>query len=132
MCAGSVRFPIRVDEVLTIIITDADLTAMTARIVETIHPERIILFGLVARGEADEDSDIDLLVVVAIRFMSYAMRYANWEEMQAIGEHVTDAEFREAIDGAPPGMIDARSWAWWNVKILDRYPPPPLPMRTLD
>lgn len=31
---------------------------------EAAHPEQIILFGSHARGEAREDSDIDLLVVV--------------------------------------------------------------------
>jgi predicted nucleotidyltransferase len=44
----------------------ADLLAeVIRRIVEVAHPERIILFGSVARGEAGPDSDIDLLVVKA-------------------------------------------------------------------
>jgi len=34
------------------------------RIVEVAHPDRIILFGSHARGEAQENSDIDLLVVM--------------------------------------------------------------------
>ncbi|MGH7461232.1 MAG: nucleotidyltransferase domain-containing protein [Longimicrobiales bacterium] len=33
------------------------------RIVEVARPDRIILFGSVARGEAGPDSDIDLLVI---------------------------------------------------------------------
>lgn len=41
----------------------SDLAVMSARIVETIHPEQIILFGSHARGEAKPDSDIDLLVI---------------------------------------------------------------------
>lgn len=44
-------------------VTDADLVAMSARIAEEIHPERIILFGSHARGEANPDSDVDLLVI---------------------------------------------------------------------
>ena len=43
--------------------TDADLAAISARIAETIHPERIILFGSHARGNALADSDVDLLVI---------------------------------------------------------------------
>jgi uncharacterized protein len=39
---------------------------MVARIVEQFHPERIILFGSAARGEAGPDSDIDLLVVMSV------------------------------------------------------------------
>jgi len=34
------------------------------RIVEGFHPERVILFGSYARGDANEDSDVDLLVVM--------------------------------------------------------------------
>lgn len=44
-------------------ITDADLSALSARIVEAVHPERIILFGSHARGKAASDSDVDLLVI---------------------------------------------------------------------
>ncbi len=33
------------------------------RIVSLVHPEKIILFGSVARGDADEYSDIDLIVI---------------------------------------------------------------------
>jgi hypothetical protein len=63
-----------------------------------------------------------------IRFMAYAMTYARHEDMQVIRRYVCDDDFRTAIDQAPPGIIDARSWAYWNSK-LGRYPPPPRPVR---
>lgn len=62
------------------IITDADLFAMSASIVETLHPERIILFGSLARGNANEDSDIDLLVVVDEGFQERS----RWRELRKI------------------------------------------------
>ena len=37
---------------------------MVRRIAERFHPERIILFGSHARGNAGPDSDVDLLVVM--------------------------------------------------------------------
>ncbi len=37
---------------------------MTRRIVAQFDPERVILFGSHARGDADPDSDVDLLVVM--------------------------------------------------------------------
>ena len=39
---------------------------MVDRIVEQFHPERIILFGSHARGDAGPDSDVDLLVVMPV------------------------------------------------------------------
>lgn len=40
------------------------LDEMVRRIVETVHPLRIILFGSAARGDAGPDSDLDILVVM--------------------------------------------------------------------
>ena len=40
------------------------LGELVACIVEAVQPEKIILFGSWARGEADRDSDIDLFVQV--------------------------------------------------------------------
>ncbi len=40
------------------------LNEMVRRIVEVVHPLRIILFGSAARGEMGPDSDLDFLVVM--------------------------------------------------------------------
>ena len=40
------------------------IQAITQLIVERFEPEQIILFGSYARGEEDENSDLDLLVVL--------------------------------------------------------------------
>ena len=37
------------------------------KIVEQFHPVKIILFGSHARGSADSDSDVDLLVVMDVK-----------------------------------------------------------------
>lgn len=65
-----------------------------------------------------------------IRFMAYAMASATHEDMKVLRRHVSDDDFREALDHAPPGIIDPRSWAYWNSKT-GRYPAPPLPKREL-
>ena len=65
-----------------------------------------------------------------IRFMAYAMARATHEDMKIIRQYVSDDDFREALDKAPPGIIDRRSWAYWNSK-MGRYPAPPLPKRQL-
>jgi hypothetical protein len=78
---------------------------------------RIIWFEPAERALADP-----------VRFMAYAMTYARHEDMKLIRRHVSDEDFLEALDRAPPGIIDPRSWAYWNSK-MGRYPPPPLPRR---
>jgi hypothetical protein len=64
------------------------------------------------------------------RFIAYAMRYASHEDMKAIRAHVSDEQFRSAIDAAPPGIVDARSWSYWNL-MLGRSPAPPMPVHSL-
>ena len=44
------------------------LAQMSQAIVHAVAPERIILFGSHARGDATTDSDIDLLIIEAIPF----------------------------------------------------------------
>jgi predicted nucleotidyltransferase len=43
------------------------ITRMTRRLAKQFQPERIILFGSHARGDAGPDSDIDLLVVLPLK-----------------------------------------------------------------
>ncbi len=71
-------------------------------------------------GEALEDP---------IRFMAYAMKHATHEDMKTLRRYVSDEDFCEALDKAPPGIIDPHSWAYWN-NTVGRYPTPPLPKRT--
>jgi predicted nucleotidyltransferase len=41
-----------------------ELEKLVQRIVEAVHPLKIILFGSAARGEMGPDSDVDVLVVM--------------------------------------------------------------------
>ena len=62
--------------------------------------------------------------------MAYAVANATHEDMKAIRRYVSDPDFIEALDNAPPGIVDPRSWGYWNLK-MGRYPAPPLPQRQL-
>ena len=46
-------------------ITAEELNGIIERIVRRFEPEKVILFGSYARGDATEESDVDLLVVAA-------------------------------------------------------------------
>lgn len=63
-----------------------------------------------------------------LRFLAYLMTYGTVEDIAVVRQYVTDEAFTEALDNAPAGIMDARSWAYWNA-MADRYPAPPMPRR---
>ncbi len=65
-----------------------------------------------------------------IRFVSYAMQYATHDDMMTIRKHLSDDEFLALLDKIPPGIVDGRSWAYWNA-VLNRYPAPEMPRRKI-
>ncbi len=66
-----------------------------------------------------------------VRFMAYAMRYATHEDMRILRQYVSDKEFASILDQVPPGIVDNRSWAYWNA-VFGRYPAPSMPVRTFE
>ncbi len=65
-----------------------------------------------------------------VRFMAYAFARATHEQMKILRTYVSLDDLREALDKAPAGIIDPRSWAYWNGR-MGRIPPPPLPKRRI-
>jgi hypothetical protein len=65
-----------------------------------------------------------------IRFLAYTMTYGDHADINVIRQHLSEGDLREAIEKAPPGIFDPRSWAYWNVK-LGRCPTPPMPERVI-
>ena len=58
------------------------------------------------------------------------MTYGTSEDIAVVWRYVQPEDFREALDHAPPGVIDERSWAYWNA-MTGRYPAPPMPRRVI-
>jgi len=65
-----------------------------------------------------------------IRFLAYLMTYGTAQDIAVVRQHVSMDDFREALERAPPGIIDERSWAYWNT-MTGRYPIPPIPRRNI-
>jgi hypothetical protein len=59
------------------------------------------------------------------------MKHSTDQDMALLLRHVGEDGLREAIEKAPPGIVDARSWSYWNARI-GRFPAPPAPRRRLD
>jgi hypothetical protein len=63
-----------------------------------------------------------------IKLMAYALKHSTDEDMALLLRVVGREGLEEALDQAPPGIIDPRSWAYWNARV-GRYPTPPMPTR---
>jgi hypothetical protein len=63
-----------------------------------------------------------------IHFLAHVMTYGTIEDLIALQGLVGKDEFCEVLEKAPPGIFDARSWAYWNLKCR-RQPAPQLPIR---
>lgn len=66
-----------------------------------------------------------------IRFVAYVLTYGTFEEVHALRNHVSNDDSREALNNAPPGVFDARSWAYWNL-MLENDNKRPLPQRRFE
>lgn len=66
-----------------------------------------------------------------IELMAYAMKHSTDDDMALLLDHVGMDGLCEALTHAPPGVIDPRSWSYWNAKA-GRYPAPPMPTRTFQ
>jgi len=75
------------------------------------HPHRVILFGSVARGEADADSDLDVLVIKDTTD-PFVCRLEAMAELCSLGVHAdilvyTPHELQQMIDDENPFILQA-------------------------
>ncbi len=63
-----------------------------------------------------------------VHFLAHVMTYGTVADLRVLNGIIGPNEFREALDNAPAGVFDARSWAYWNLKYRS-FPAPPLPVR---
>lgn len=63
-----------------------------------------------------------------VHFLAQAMTYGTIEDLRTLAGHVGPEDYAFVLDHAPPGVFDARSWAYWHLRF-GSYPPPPLPVR---
>lgn len=70
----------------------------------------------------------------AIRYpahlVAHVLTYGTHEDVKVLRQQLSDDDLREAIDTAPPGVFDPRSWTYWNL-MLGRDEAPPMPRRRL-
>lgn len=65
-----------------------------------------------------------------VHFLAYLMTYGTLEEVLVIMRYLDYDDFKEALEQAPPGIFDERSWNYWHL-MTGRHPPPPMPKRVI-
>ena len=63
-------------------------------------------------------------------FLCRVMVFGTWEDICVVLERYLENSLREALQSAPAGLFDNRSWHYWHhrLKVL---PVPPLPERSI-
>ena len=62
------------------------------------------------------------------RFLAQVMTYGTWRDIVEARAHWEEGAFRDALQSAPPGVFDQRSWTYWHY-ALDLLPIPRRPRR---
>jgi pyoverdine/dityrosine biosynthesis protein Dit1 len=62
------------------------------------------------------------------RLTAYVLTHGMPEDTKALRDQLSDDDLKQALDEAPPGIYDPRSWAYWNL-VVGRYDTPALPTR---
>src|SRR5438270_13493245 len=72
------------------------INALARRIAERFRPSKIVLFGSHAYGTPNEDSDVDLLIIMPVKGPVVEMAVKIYREMDALGvlPHATDLMVR--------------------------------------
>ena len=63
-----------------------------------------------------------------LQFLAHVMVFGTREDLQVLRGIVGKDDYRAVLEHAPPGIFDARSWAYWHL-VCGRRPTPPLPVR---
>lgn len=61
-------------------------------------------------------------------FLAHVMTFGTVQDLLVAEKYYSRIDFEQALENAPPGVFDGRSWSYWNT-VLGRVPVPPMPRR---
>ena len=64
------------------------------------------------------------------RLTAHILTYGNIKDVNALRAQLSDQDLKEALEKAPSGIYDARSWSYWHL-LMGRRTPPPMPVRQI-
>jgi len=63
-------------------------------------------------------------------FLCYLMQYGLTRDVLTVKKYFSDTDFKKALTNAYPGILDQRSWAYWNL-VFFHDPNKSIPRRLL-
>ena len=64
-------------------------------------------------------------------FMAHVMTYGALDDVLAVKKAMGMEAFSEALDKAPSGIMDRKSWVYWHL-VTGKSPAPPIPTRKIS
>ena len=61
-------------------------------------------------------------------FIAHVLTYGMPDDVKTMRQYLSANELRTAVESAPPGVFDERSWSYWNA-VIGKFDTPPLPVR---
>lgn len=94
-------------------VTDKIIDEVKKRLVDGFHPDQIILFGSQARGTANKQSDMDILVICPVKGSRRALTLDMYRALESLGIAkdivvLTKEEFER--NRRIPGTIARPAW----------------------
>jgi hypothetical protein len=65
-----------------------------------------------------------------LNFVAHVLTYGTPEDVAILRVYLSLDDIREALDSAPAGVFDPRSWSYWNA-MVGRFDAPPMPERKI-
>lgn len=65
------------------------------------------------------------------RLIAYILTHGMPEDTITLRKQLSNEDLEQALDEAPAGIYDPRSWAYWNL-VVGRRETPPLPVRSFE
>lgn len=62
--------------------------------------------------------------------IAHVLTFGMPKDVATLRAHVSDVDLAEALEHAPPGIYDGRSWSYWNWMLRGLAQAPPMPRRT--
>lgn len=56
------------------------------------------------------------------QFVAQVMAFGTWDDAHWLLARLGEAAFRRVLRDPPPGVLDAKAWTFWHLRLLGERP----------